>query len=293
MADLARIARPWLLSLRPPTAASPYLGLGYSRGISTTPARRWNKRQAKPTTKNKIKGAGVEVVKDSILLPYTIVPPPLWRFPRSPSKFAQMVWLLAKNRTQSLGAILGAYFTSMGGFRWPRFKAGKAACIPAAKALHVQMSEAVAEGDKETLRRICHYDLFVKLAGAIDSRPPKTRAEWELVRYDNKLRYPRIADFRVAFLPTGKGGSLRKIKQATISISSVQRLTRYDKDGAVVPGSERERHMVEHFVMQSEIDEEYQSGPWKIWGTLPEMPFERIRDDAMIFADMGMRGRSR
>ncbi|TRX93995.1 hypothetical protein FHL15_005073 [Xylaria flabelliformis] len=308
MAGFAHIARPWLLltrsPMRVPTTVSPYLGLGYSRGISVTTARRSARVETHKTFKRKAEGARrdwnkivTSEVMNSLLLPYTIVPPPVWRFPRSPIKFARMVWLIAKNRAVSLGSRLSVYLMSMrtNGVGWPKFKSGKKSCIPAAKALHAQMSEAVAAGDRETLRRICSPELFQTLAGAIDARPPGTRTEWELVRYDNKLRYPRIADFRIAYQPLGTSKQMRVLKQAVVSISSVQRLTRYDKSGALIPGSERERYMMEHLVLQAPVkDVTYETGPWQIWGTLPEMSFETMCTDIAIFSEaLANQGRNR
>ncbi|KAI0195636.1 hypothetical protein EV127DRAFT_466742 [Xylaria flabelliformis] len=303
MADFARITRPWLLltrsPMRVPTTASPYIGLGYSRGISVTTARhaggagagagsyKFRKRKAEREDREKEKKMNNEIMS-SLLLAYTIVPPPVWRYPRSPIKFAQMVWLIAKNRATCLGSRMAVYLMSMRtkGFGWPKFKSGKKSCIPAAKALHAQMSEAVAAGDKETLRRICSPGLFQTLAGAIDSRPPGTHTEWELVRYDNKLRYPRIADFRVMYQNIGVGKQMRILKQAVVSISSVQRLTRYDSSGALIPGSERERYMMEHLVLQAVVnDNTFETGPWQIWGTLPEMSFETMRYDIALFSE--------
>ncbi|KAI1749296.1 hypothetical protein F4782DRAFT_311408 [Xylaria castorea] len=325
MAELARIARPWLFSLRSPmrvptavAAASPYLGLGYSRGISATAARQAGKKdstQRNRETKIFAKKHRMRYEEEQskamglYLLPFTLVTPPIWRFPRSPSKFAQMVWLIAKNNFIRLGSLLSVAFMSIeprrkgGWFGWPRFRMGKKSCIPAAKALHLQMAEAVAAGDKETLRRICAYELFQTLASAIDSRPRGTRVEWDLVRYDNRLRYPRLADFRVTYSFVGEAGKrVRILKQAVVSISSVQRLARYndnDDDGggdAPVPGSERERHMTEHLVLHSVINEDtYEAGPWKIWGTVPEMSLEMIIKDNDMFSgameDQGPYGR--
>ncbi|KAI0547555.1 hypothetical protein F4679DRAFT_361492 [Xylaria curta] len=299
MADLARIARPWLFSIRPPmrrvpTTVSPYLGLGYSRAFNDF--QKFRKRTADREARQREKQMNNEIM-GSYLLPYTIVPPPVWRFPRSPIKFAQMVWLIGKNRFVAFGSMLLIYFMSMRtkGFGWPKFRSGKRSCIPAAKALHMQMSEAVAAGDKETLRRICSNGLFQTLAGAIDSRSPGTRTEWELVRYDNKLRFPRIADFRVTYQPKGVGTQMRILKQAVVSISSVQRLMRYDNRGALVPGSERERHMMEHLVLQSVVhDGTYETGPWQLWGTLPEMSFETMCNDEALFTEaIGKQGRNR
>ncbi|KAI0972003.1 hypothetical protein F4678DRAFT_430823, partial [Xylaria arbuscula] len=301
MADLARMARPWLFALRQParistsTIAPRYLGLGYtSRAISTTTpchaSKHRERASPKKTQRQQEKRMQAEAMT-SILLPYTIVTPPLRRYPLAPTKLTQMLWLLAKNRATTLGSLLGVYFLSMGGkwLTWPRFRARKRACIPAAKALHAQMSEAVAAGDKDTLRRICAPELFQTLAGAVDVRPAGTRTEWELVRYDQRLTYPRLADFRISYQPLPAGG-MRLLKQAVVSIASVQRVTRYDAAGAKVPGSERERTMTEHIVLQAEVeDKTFESAPWKIWGTLPEMSFETIRDDhAMYTESMGI-----
>ncbi|KAI0431789.1 hypothetical protein F5Y09DRAFT_303804 [Xylaria sp. FL1042] len=290
MADLARIARPWLFSLRQqPLRASripsPYLGLGYSRSISATACRSFTR----PIKKDRRQMVKQITPESTFLLPYTVVPPPVWRFPLNPIKFTQMVWFLAKNRLVSLGAVLGVYMISMAkptrGYRWPVFRTRKRAAVPTAKALHVQMSEAVAAGDKETLRRVCTTELFQTLAGAIDARPRNVRAEWELVRYEDKLVYPRLADFRVSY----QAGSAKLVKQAVVSISSVQRLTRYDdaRGGEVVPGSGRDRHMTEHIVLQAEIhDKTYAAGPWKIWGTLSEMSYEDMCEERAMFDEV-------
>ncbi|KAI1129315.1 hypothetical protein F5Y10DRAFT_238677 [Nemania abortiva] len=310
MADLARIARPWLPTLRrqmrtsTTTAAPSYLGLAYSsrrRNIGTTAAccaaqrskyaRTKSGRSVTAQEKEKFRQAEI---KSSILLPQTIVPPPIWRFPLSPIKFAKMVWLLSRNRLTVLLSRLSVAFMSMPSRRlgWPKFRAHKRTSVPAAKALHVQMSEAVAAGDKETLRRICTSELFQTLANAVDARPPHVRAEWQLVRYEDRLRYPRLADFRLASMPLQSTKTTRLIKQAVVSISSVQRLARYDMTdggggGTLIPGSQRERRMMEHLVLQADIKEgTYEHGPWKVWGTLPEMSYETIRDETAAFQDL-------
>ncbi|KAI1182586.1 hypothetical protein F5B17DRAFT_419808 [Nemania serpens] len=325
MADLARIyARQWLLSPRrligtPAAAAATSSCLGFKHslgqkrdGISTTAACGAAKRDKFTRPRKPSKSAAMQKGKlasseamPSLLLPLTIVPPPIWRFPRSPVKFGQLVWLILKNRVKNLGALLGVYFISMRtkGLSRPLFRAHKRAAIPAAKALHAQMSEAVAAGDKDALRRICTPELFETFAGAIDARPAGIRSEWELVRYDNKLRYPRLADFRVTYQPKHQGASagggasnkgLRLVKQAVVSISSVQRLARYDdtRGGELVPGSERERHLTEHVVLQANVkDGTFEAEPWKVWGTLPEMTYETMRDDDATYNEFASTAR--
>jgi len=190
---------------------------------------------------------------------------------------------------------VGIYFVSMRtrGLSMPRFRQNKSSSVPAAKTLHAQMSEAVASGDRDTLRKICSSELFQTLAGVIDSRPKTLKTEWELVKYTNKWRYPRLADFRVAYQPLPGTKNMRLIKQAVVSISSVQKLTRYN-NGVLVPGSGEEKEMLEHIVLQAEVDTStWVSEPWKVWGNLSEMPYEQIRDDAIMFAEaMATRSRS-
>ncbi|KAI1362435.1 hypothetical protein F5Y08DRAFT_274563 [Xylaria arbuscula] len=299
MAGLARVARPWLLPplrrpIRAPAIAPPHLRPGYSRGIKAVDSRGGAKPQVQ---QNQDKQNTRRVGSLNFLLPYTIVPPPIWRFPLSPTKFAHMVYLLAKNRLVAFGSLVGLYMVSItkpsGKYGMPQFRARRSAAVPAAKALHLQMSEAVAAGDKETLRRVCNKEFFVTLAGAVDARPRGQRAEWELVRYEDKLRYPRLADFRVMYQPGASGSrkGMHLVKQAVVSISSVQRIARYDGGGkggdAKIPGSEREQHMMEHIVLQAEVNEKtWTTGPWQIWGTLPEMPYEKIRNDEALVREL-------
>lgn len=219
----------------------------------------------------------------TLLLPETLVAPPLSRYPRQPTKFAQMLWLHLRARAQSIWTVVSLKATSQPKIftSRPLFKFHKSAAIPTAKALHVQMSAAMAHGDKDTLRSICTPELFMTLASTIDSRPKGTRVEWDLVRYDKRWRYPRIADWRVGYQPQ-PDGSMRLLKQAVVSIASVQRITRYDdaKGGVKIPGSERVRHMTKHLVLQAEVDNvTYEPHPWHIWGSLSEATYESYKAD--------------
>ncbi|KAI1176355.1 hypothetical protein F4777DRAFT_546721 [Nemania sp. FL0916] len=322
MADLTRIARPWLTSLRHhqpmpilirTTAASPHhahahaLGALVRRGITTTPAcygsTRAYDRDNKRAQKQRMSSYGTQT---SLLLPYTIVPPPLQRFPRSPIKAFELLWLLIRNRTLAWWSTFGVVLQSMGAatnrkaaearqgkktrgwFARPLFKARRRACVPDAKAMHIKMCEAVAAGDKETLRQICTGELYRSLAGAVDARPQGQKAKWELVRYDRAWRYPRIADFRVmAQRLNGGTAEVQLTKQVVVSISSVQRLSRVDADRLPVPGADRERRMLEHIVLRAHVDDDsYVTGPWKIWGTLPEMTLEKMQEDDALYKDL-------
>ncbi|KAI2463590.1 hypothetical protein F4781DRAFT_416159 [Annulohypoxylon bovei var. microspora] len=278
MAELLRASRPWLLSSLKSRAPSPVLS-SLCRSITTTSPLR------KKSTRRESSGRRAAQFQSNfgptitVLIPKSLIVPPLSRFPREPSKFFHMIWLILKTRWEDLRTFLSAKVVSMsldkGKFRWPRFKYQKSAVVPAAKALHVQMSSALAAGDKETLRYICTGELYQTLAGAIDSRPKGVRSEWQLLRYNRLFRYPRLADWKVGYRPNGSGLT----KQAIVSIASAQHIARYDelKGGVMIEGSERVRHVVEHIVMQSNVsDATYEATPWKIWGTLPESTYESI-----------------
>lgn len=56
------------------------------------------------------------------------------------------------------------------------------------------------------------------------------------------------------------------IKQAVVRISSRQRLTRYKQDGSVVPGSGKEKDVVEYVVLQQQILQ-WKEQDWQVWGT--------------------------
>ena len=193
-----------------------------------------------------------------------------------------MLWLHSMAKAQSLYSLLGYKLASAPTpFSRSRFKANRSNSIPTAKALHVRMNDAFAAGDRETLRAICTDDLFKRMVGAIDARPKDVRTEWELLKYDQTWYYPRLADWRVVMIPRpgGVGGGHRVIKQAVVSIASVQRLARYDDSpqggGAKIEGSERVRNMLEHIVLQAEVDPKtFKAHPWKIWGNTPEHTYE-------------------
>ncbi|RYP77793.1 hypothetical protein DL771_000890 [Monosporascus sp. 5C6A] len=204
-----------------------------------------------------------------------------------------MLWLHLKARLDAFKSLVGFKVLSAPKpfMSRPKFQAQRASAIPTAKALHVQMSEAFAAGDRETLRSICSTELHKSLVEAIDARPRGVRTEWELVKYDKTWYYPRLADWRIAILPRQTGGVVT-IKQAVVSISSVQRLARYDdaKGGAKIKDSERVRHMLEHIVLQADInDKTYEHGPWRLWGTIPESTYEsylrELADSQVVFSE--------
>ncbi len=220
----------------------------------------------------------------------TLVAPPLWRYPRQPNKFFHMLWLNIKARVIGLSGLISFKISSSPGgfFSRPQFRAQRSSAVPTAKALHVRMTEALAAGDRETLRAICKPELYGSLASVIDARPPGVRTIWELIRYEKTWYYPRLAEWRISLIPRPSGGT-RTLKQAVVSIASVQRIARYDNskgpgEAGKTKGGESVRHILEHIVLQAEIDDKtYQHGPWKIWGTVSESTYESYLEDIAYY----------
>ncbi|KAK8073867.1 hypothetical protein PG994_004766 [Apiospora phragmitis] len=200
----------------------------------------------------------------AFLLPQTFVAPPLSRWPRSPAKFLKMAWIATSSRVYNYVTLLGFKIASLPDWRSrPKFKIRREVILPTAKALHLKMNEALARGDKEALRRICTNELWQKLAGIIDARPRGYRGEWELVKYRSALSYPRIAEDKMAVMPTPSGAQ-RAFRQAVVSIASVQRMVRH------VPGKPKvvtEKPMLEHLVLSTRVDHTntYEQTPWEVW----------------------------
>ncbi|KAI1493961.1 hypothetical protein F5X96DRAFT_619223 [Biscogniauxia mediterranea] len=299
-ANLARLSRSWLLAsvpaptpFRPPY--SPHLR-NLCRPLTTTSSINSKMTRAGGGRASAHRQRPVEAeANTTFLIPLTLVAPPIWRYPRRPKEFLHMAWLHLMNRVKSAYSTFGIWFMSSEKMlrTWPRFKLNRASALPVAKALHVQMSEALAAGDKETLRQICTAELFKTLGSSIDSRPKGVRSEWELIRYQKTWYYPRIADFRVTYQPLTHGHGMRLIKQAVVSICSVQRLARRLGD-VKLEGSERMRELTEHIVLHSEVNPRtFESGPWKIWGNLSEMSYKECLEDLENFTAISATQRPR
>ncbi|KXJ94203.1 hypothetical protein Micbo1qcDRAFT_159245 [Microdochium bolleyi] len=268
MAELMRLSRPWLqASLRAPTLA---------RSFTTTTSARAAKPKASRDQMAMMK-------QPTFLVPGTLVTPPLRDFPKSPRDFFHFLWVIFKTRLATTGANVGAKIMSRDGF-WGKTKLnlGRSQAVPTAKALHVQMSEAVAAGDAETLRTICYPELAERLIGQIQRRPRGIRYEWQLAKYNSTVSFPRLADFRAVTMPAAAGGQNQLVKQAVVSIASTQTIARYDDNnaGQLVPGSQRTLELIEHVVLQSNVNmATWIATPWKIWGTISHSTYQDYLDE--------------
>ncbi|KAI0020653.1 hypothetical protein F4780DRAFT_779334 [Xylariomycetidae sp. FL0641] len=301
MAELLRLSRPLLLPstrMAPSVAshATPTTARLLGRSFGTTSNRAMLKPKAKGSDGNKERDK--EEWTYSMLTPGTTIPPPLSRWPRQPRKVLHLVWLLLKNKVLNKMGMVGLQLQSMKETgKWtPQLKPGRKTALPAAREYHVQMLSAMARNDKETLRQVCSTAIYHDLCSAIDRRPGNSRTEWELIRYVKPWRYPRLTDFRVSLQPKSDDPrqGMRLIRQAVVTINSVQRVARFEtkmvgppgraKPSEVpVPNSDRTRTLLEHIVIQSSInDKTYECSPWQIWGFTSEQSYEDIVRDAAL-----------
>ncbi|KLU92051.1 hypothetical protein MAPG_10998 [Magnaporthiopsis poae ATCC 64411] len=212
------------------------------------------------------------------MLPGTLVPPPVLRSLReSFSEGLKFQWTRARLRMGDALRMVGCWYASKPSFLKPaRLRINRASLVPTAKALHRTMSEALAAGDRDTLRRICVPSLFEDLSARLARRKRGRRYEWSLERYTNPLQFPRIVDHKLAALP-GQGGQLTYMHQVVVAISSRQRLAQYDdtKRGMLVPGSEKTVDLVENLILVRPIDyKTYAPGEWTVFGHAEEGTLE-------------------
>ncbi|KUJ07384.1 uncharacterized protein LY89DRAFT_631479, partial [Mollisia scopiformis] len=160
------------------------------------------------------------------------------------------------------------------GFMKRNLKLSRSTIAPTAIALHRQMYSSFAEGDIASLRKICADGIYDSFRARIGSRPRGETVQWELVQYNKRAR---VVSNRGARFPT-EGGAIR---QAVVRISSRQKLTRSlrTKGGAseVVPGSGKEKDVVEYVVIQQKF-EAWRPGPWQVWGTTRETTLRDVEE---------------
>ncbi|KAK3336818.1 hypothetical protein B0T19DRAFT_410668 [Cercophora scortea] len=217
-------------------------------------------------------GAALSSASVHMMLPGTFVRPPWSSFPREPRKFLAFTWEMVKARVSDITQRLVITASSKPRlFSRARWKAKNSALLPVAKALHRTFNEALASGDTEALQRVVVGQLLVPLMSGIDSRPKGRRYGWELVRYNNTFRYPRIASHKMLLM--GEGPNQPIIRQAVVTIASRQRRVEYDDSpagkGRVVPGSEKEVDLVENILMTTCINPyTWVQDDWRIFSTV-------------------------
>lgn len=146
----------------------------------------------------------------------------------------------------------------------PRLQLQYRQVAPTAKALHIQLNQALAAADRDALRRICAPRLAETLSAAVSRRKASEAVTWELV--DSKA--PRVVSHKLAMMPpVGKGPF---VQQAVVRITSTQKLGKTDRrTGEPVEGGTTLRRLTEYLVLTRELDKEtYRPGDWLIWGSI-------------------------
>lgn len=172
-----------------------------------------------------------------------------------------------------------------GPFKRAVFRRDRKALVMMAKALHRDMSEAIAAGDKRTLARVCTSKIAARMGTVIDARPRGRRHVWELVRYNGRAR---IRDAKVSLVDKAHHLYLH---QLVVSIPSRQRLVQYDDTpaggGRPVPGSEKEMDLVENLVLGTALSERgWKEHGWRIIATINETTPETLAEDQKLLEDV-------
>ena len=152
-------------------------------------------------------------------------------------------------------------------------KLSRSTLTPTAIALHRQMYTSFAEGDVVALRKICTDGLYDSFRARIGNRAKGEKVVWQLVDYNKRSK---LISNRAARLPID--GSA--VMQAVVKIASRQKLTRFVKGKSgleVVPGSGREKDVVEYVVLQKQYNS-WTEGEWQVWGTTKETTLEDIEE---------------
>uniref|UniRef100_L2FD03 Uncharacterized protein n=1 Tax=Colletotrichum fructicola (strain Nara gc5) TaxID=1213859 RepID=L2FD03_COLFN len=199
----------------------------------------------------------------NMLLPGTFVPLPLASTPKP-----YYPYLLArfKQLAKDLMVFAGLKLQSMPKFwKRPRAQFQASSIVPTAKALHQQLAEAIAAGDKTTLRQICVPHLYETLSATISRRKTTHKLTWELLAYDGR---PKLLSHRLAMLPP--------------------RLGRVDKQtGEPVPSSTRVEKLNEYLVLSRSLDPQtYKPGKWIVWGNTKVTTMERWKAEETQVAAM-------
>ncbi|KAH7333482.1 hypothetical protein BKA65DRAFT_403605 [Rhexocercosporidium sp. MPI-PUGE-AT-0058] len=156
-------------------------------------------------------------------------------------------------------------------------KLGRRQIAPTALALHREMYTSFADGEINTLRRICTDGIFETFRSRVGNRQKDEKVLWELVRYNKSAK---LVSHRGATIPIDG----MAIRQAVVRISSTQRLTRWVKGKGgeleIVPGSGKEKDVVEYLVLQK-MARAWKEGEWQVWGTTTETTLEDVEEREM------------
>ncbi|KAK1641396.1 hypothetical protein BDP81DRAFT_390658 [Colletotrichum phormii] len=270
-------------------AAAPAMTVTATRGYAKFAAdMRMSSRQNKVASQADGGYSAKEIEKSMtmahILLPGTFVPIPFSQLDKSPKALWAYTYARLKQRVYDFLPIFGAKVASMPTYvKKPRLQLSYTKIVPEAKALHRRLGEALAAGDKDTLREICTPALYQTLSAVVSRRKATEKLTWELLRYDGT---PRIVSHKVAMIPPmGKGPIMQ---QVVVAISSSQKLDKFDKStNKPVKGGLRVQQQTEYFVMTRQFaPKTWAPKKWIVWGNTQATTLEEWKLTQQSMADM-------
>ncbi|KAF6827050.1 hypothetical protein CPLU01_09314 [Colletotrichum plurivorum] len=205
-----------------------------------------------------------------ILLPGTFVPIPLVDHEKNSvaavRTLLRYIWSRLKQHGKDFAAIASAKWMSMPTFRErPQLQLSWRQIAPTAKALHVQLNQALAAADRDTLRKICTPRLAESLSATVSRRKASEVLTWELIDHGKE---PSVVSHKLAMMPpVGKGPF---VQQAVVRILSTQKLGKQDaRTGESIEGALKVRKLTEYIVLTRQIEPKtYKPGEWLVWGTI-------------------------
>ncbi|TLD17278.1 uncharacterized protein PgNI_00272 [Pyricularia grisea] len=223
---------------------------------------------------------GNQIIERSIIgsfkLPGTLIAPPVFRsIFQSPVEGVKMQGLRVMAKSLDAFRMVASYIASKPSLLASgSLQVQRSRIVPTAKGLHRSLSGAFAAGDLDTLRRVCHSNLYQTLSTKILQRPAGVRKDWELVSYTGTLMYPRIVDHKIMEVPL-RDGSKVTVHQAVVTIRSRQRLTQFNDKTGESTGPSKELDVTEHLIMLRELDPNGSPpGDWKVFGYADETTYQ-------------------
>ncbi|RHZ70526.1 hypothetical protein CDV55_104968 [Aspergillus turcosus] len=243
------------------------------RGLSGVPQHISIKQPAQPSMKTRGRELSrSELPQDIGLLPGTFIRP-LWRDMPSifqqPKERLRLEWLWLKNAAQNfLGLIAYSKWINKG---LPlRLKERR----QVARELHQRMYSAFADGDVNTLRKICCTGLANSLSSRIASRPKDEKVTWTLDKYNRTpgtlFTGVRVLADRATQIPELPDSGVRQVVVRITSRQSTSKVTVPTKRGAedavaAEPAPAKQQDCTEYIVLQK-LRWTGEEQEWRIWG---------------------------
>ncbi|EAW21928.1 uncharacterized protein NFIA_070990 [Aspergillus fischeri NRRL 181] len=259
------------------------------RGLSGIPQNISVKQPAQPSMRTRGRELSrSELPQDIGLLPGTFIRP-LWKDMPSifqqPKERLQLEWLWLKNAVQNfLGLIAYSKWINKG---LPlRLKERR----QVARELHQRMYSAFADGDVNTLRKICCSGLANNLSSRVASRPKDEKVTWALDKYN---RTPgtlftglRVLADRATQIPDLPDSGVRQVVVRITSRQSTSKVTIPTKRGAesavaAEPAPAKQQDCTEYIVIQK-LRWTGEEQEWRIWGHATPTTVEDL--DSPFFA---------